>query len=385
MISRLVASLAFCLWIGGFAGGAEPLSPVAARMQQFVEDKTVSGAVTLVARHGKVVHLKAVGLADIEAQRAMQPDSLFWIASMTKPITATAVMILQDQGKLSVADPAGKYIPELNSVTVTGGGPPKRPVTIADLLSHTSGVANPAADSLGANPTLAEISLAISKQPLQFEPGSQWKYGSGLTAAGRIVEIVSGQPFDAFLEEQIFRPLGMKDTTFYPTSEQRQRLAIIYRFDKETQRLLPATSALNAEPKMERRAPNPSGGLCSTASDYYRFYQMILSGGKLDGPRIVSAAAIKQMTAIHTGELKAGFSLGMGWALGWGVVREPTAPNAMLSAGSYGHGGAYGTIGWIDPQRDAVLVLMIARSDMNPAQESGIRGAFQQIAVEQLK
>jgi CubicO group peptidase (beta-lactamase class C family) len=385
MFGRWVISHASCILIYGVTLGAEPLSPVAARMQQFVEAKTVSGAVTLVAQHGKIMRLEAVGLADIEAQRAMQPDSIFWIASMTKPITATAVMILQDQGKLLVNDPAGKYIPEFKAATVAGGGVPQRPVTLADLLSHTSGVANPPVDSLGANPTLAEITPAIAKQPLQFEPGSHWKYGSGLTVAGRIVEIVSGQPFDAFLEEQIFRPLGMKDTTFYPTRDQRQRLAVIYRFDKESQRLLPATSAPNAEPKMERRAPNPSGGLCSTASDYFRFYQMILRGGELDGRRIVSAAAIQQMTAIHTGELKAGFSPGMGWALGWGVVREPTAPNAMLSAGAYGHGGAFGTIGWIDPPRDAVLVLMIARSDMNPAQESGIRGAFQQIAIEQLK
>jgi len=354
-------------------------------MQQFVEDRTLNGAVTLIAQHGKVVSLNATGLADIDSNRPMQPDTIFWIASMTKPITATAVMILQDEKKLSVDDPAGKYLPEFNSVKLADGSPPKRPITIADLLSHTSGVANPSPGSLNANPTLAEISAAIAREPLQFEPGSQWKYGSGLTVAGRIVEVVSGQPFDRFLEERVFQPLKMPDTTFYPTAQQRQRLAVVYRWDRENKRLAAADIAANRGPSQERRAPNPSGGLCSTAPDYYRFLQMIASGGELEGQRILSQSAVKQMTTLTTGHMAAGHSAGMGWTLGWGIVREPTGLTAALSPGSFGHGGAFGTHAWIEPKLDAVLILMIGRSDMNPTQEAHVRGTFAGSAVAAIK
>jgi CubicO group peptidase (beta-lactamase class C family) len=220
---------------------------------------------------------------------------------------------------------------------------------------------------------------------LQFEPGSQWKYGSGLTAVGRIIEVASGQPFDRFLEERIFRPLKMADTTFYPTAEQRGRLATVYRWDRDNKRLAAAAIGVNREPSQERRAPNPSGGLCSTAPDYFRFLQMIANGGELEGQRIVSQSAVKQMTALHTGEMTAGHSPGMGWTLGWGIVREPTGLTAALSAGSFGHGGAFGTQAWIEPKLDAVMILMIARSDMNPTQETTVRGAFAASAVVTIK
>jgi CubicO group peptidase (beta-lactamase class C family) len=154
---------------------------VGTRLRELIERRVVSGGVMLVAQNGQVISLDAAGLADIEANRPMHPDTLFWIASMTKPITASAIMILQDDGKLSVEDPAGKYLPEFNQVTLSNGKPPARPITIADLLSHVSGVSNPAPTYLGGNPTLAEMAAAIAKEPLQFEPGSQWKYGVGLT------------------------------------------------------------------------------------------------------------------------------------------------------------------------------------------------------------
>src|SRR5439155_21618785 len=153
------------------------------RMQRFVDQQTLSGAVTLVAQHGKIIGQNAVGLADIDTNRPMAPNTLFWIASMTKPITATALMILQDEGRLSVDDPVGKYLPEFNAMKLADGKPPERAVTIAHLLTHTSGVANPATEDLGENPMLPTMATAIAKQPLQFEPGTQWKYGAGLTAA----------------------------------------------------------------------------------------------------------------------------------------------------------------------------------------------------------
>jgi CubicO group peptidase (beta-lactamase class C family) len=384
-MKSLLATVGVLIAVCASTCAEDQRTPVATAMQQLVEDKTVSGTVTLVATHGKVISLQASGLADIDANRPMRPDTIFWIASMTKPITATALMILQDEKRLSVDDPAGKYLPEFNSVKLADGSPPKRPITIADLLSHTSGVANPAVGSLGANPTLAEITAAIAREPLQFEPGSQWKYGSGLTAVGRIIEVVSGQPFDRFLDERIFRPLKMPDTTFYPTAEQRQRLATVYRWDRDSKRLAPADISTNREPRQERRAPNPSGGLCSTAPDYYRFLQMIANGGELEGRRIVSQSAVKQMTALYTGEMPAGDSPGMGWSLGWDIVREPTGLTAALSPGSFGHGGAFGTQAWIEPKLEALLIMMIARSDMNPTQEATVRGAFATAAIATIK
>jgi CubicO group peptidase (beta-lactamase class C family) len=384
----------FCIWLSivlGLASGvcraalADEPDAVAARMRQFVDEQVLSGAVTLVAQHGQNVSLNAIGLADMATSRPMRSDTLFWIASMTKPITATAVMILQDEGKLAVDDAVSKYLPEFRNVKLANGRQPARPVTIADLLTHTSGVAAPAAYHVGRNSTLAETAAAIAEQPLQFEPGTEWKYGLGLSVAGRVVEVVSGQPFDEFVQKRIFGPLQMRDTTFNPTAEQRERLATIYRWDRDVNQLAPATSALNRGFDGERRVPNPSGGLCATALDCFRFFQAIANGGELAGQQIVSRAAVKQMTAIRTGQLPAGHSPGMGWSLGWGVVREPTGLTAALSRGSYGHGGAFGTLVWIEPKRDAVLILMISRSDLNPVQESNVRGEFAKAAIAELR
>src|SRR5262245_46717506 len=199
------------------------------RIQPFVDDGTIAGAVTLVAHKGEIVSLDAVGLADIASKKPMRPDTLFWIASMTKPITATSVMILQDEGKLSVDDPVVKYLPEFGKVALKDGSSPATQITIRHLLTHTSGVDAPAPFQADKAPTLADIATAIAKQPLQFEPGSQWRYGVGLTVAGRIVEVVSGKPFETFVDERICQPLGMRDTTFYPTAEQRNRLAVRYK------------------------------------------------------------------------------------------------------------------------------------------------------------
>lgn len=357
------------------------LAEIPARMQKFVDDHQISGAVTLVAYRGKVVGLDAVGLANIRENRPMQDDTLFWIASMTKPITATALMILQDEGKLSVSDPVSKFIPEFKEVTVNGHAP-ARPMTIQDLLTHTSGVANPPNDNEHPNPTLAETAVLIAGQPLQFEPGSQWRYGSGPTVVGRVIEVASGKSYESFLEERIFQPLGMKDTGFYPDAKQRGRLATIYQPGLEPGSLEPTSAAfINADENAPRRAPNPSGGLFSTAGDLYRFYQMVLNGGELDGTRILSSEAVKQMTTAKTGDLQAGFVPGSAWALGWGTVSEPTGVTRKLSPGTFGHGGAFGTQGWVDPQRQLIVVLLIQRSNLGNSDASDIRGAFQELAV----
>ena len=353
---------------------ADPLAEIPIRMQKFIDQKQISGAVTLVARQGKVVHLEAVGDADLEAGRPMRKDTLFAIASMTKPITATAVMILRDEGKLSIDDTVSQYIPRFKNASLKDG-PPSRQLTVRDLITHTSGVGG----SQQNQESLKRTVELIAEQPLSFEPGSQWKYSPGVTVCGRIVEVVSGRPFDEFLDERIFKPLGMVDTTFFPTAGQQKRLARLYKPGEQPATIEPADhwlSKLSAE-----RTPNPSGGLFSTAHDMARFYQMILDGGELDGRRIVSQESVRRMTTLQTGELTTGFTPGNGWGLGWCIVRHPQGVSRMLSPGTFGHGGAFGTQGWVDPRREMIFVLMIQRTGFGNSDASKIREVFQELGV----
>ncbi len=351
------------------------IAAITERMQQFAEEGQISGAVTLVAKDGKIVHLAATGLSDVAHKKPMRPDSLFAIASMTKPITASGVMILQDEGKLSVDDPVSKYIPEFKDVQLNGASPP-RPITIRDAMTHTSGLAG----SQQTEGTLAETAQALAKRPLAFEPGTKWQYSPGLTVCGRVIEVASGQPYDEFLRKRIFEPLAMKDTAFVPTKKQQKRVVKLYQPGKEKGTIEETDHWLQTE-----TTPNPSGGLYSTAADLARFYQMVMDGGELDGKRIVSAEAVKQMTTIQTGDLVTGFTPGNGWGLGWCVVREPQGPTKSLSPGTFGHGGAFGTQGWVDPVRKMVFVLMIQRTNFGNSDASDIRGAFHDLAVSALE
>lgn len=356
---------------------AAKLAQIPDRMGEFVDEQQISGAVTLVAHRGKIVHLAAVGRADVDANRPMAEDSIFAIASMTKPITATAVMILQDEGKLSLDDPVSKYIPEFRDARLAGE-PVEQEITLRHVLTHTSGLTG----SQQNEGTLENTARQLARRPLAFAPGARWEYSPGLTVAGRVVEVVSGKPFEEFLDDHIFQPLGMKDTTFHPNPEQQKRMARLYKPGPDKKSLQAAghwLSDLTAE-----RTPNPSGGLFSTAADLAQFYQMILNGGELGGRRIVSAAAVKQMTTVQTGDLKTGFTPGNGWGLGWCVVREPQGVSRMLSAGTYGHGGAFGTQGWVDPQRKMIFVLLIQRTEFGNSDASTIRETLQESAVAAL-
>lgn len=356
---------------------AAKLKAIDQAMQKFVDDRVVSGAVTLVARDGRIVHLGAVGLADLEPSRRMQADSLFLIASMTKPVTASAVMMLQDAGKLSVDDPVTKYLPEFADAKLESG-PPSRPITLKDVLTHTSGLAG----EQRTEATLEETVKSIVKRPLAFQPGTKWQYSPGLNVCGRIVEVVSKQPFDEFVAEHLFQPLGMRDTTFRPSEAQRARLAKIYNVGADG-KLVPGAHWLADDWK--DRAANPSGGIYSTASDMARFYQMVLDGGMYNGKRILSREAVAQMTSVQTDELKTGFTDGNGWGLGWCIIRKPQGITEMLSPGTYGHGGAFGTQGWVDPQRRMILVLMIQRVGLPNSDGSDLRRSLQQLAVEALQ
>jgi CubicO group peptidase (beta-lactamase class C family) len=381
----VIVALSCLLFVPAIASAADGSQSVAVTMRALVDAGRLAGSVTLIAVYGKISNIDCVGHADVAAGRPMRTDTLFWIASMTKPITAASVMILQDEGKLSVDDPVSKYLPEFGSVTVKGGGTPPRPITIKQLLTHTSGVASPAPFPEGANPTLAETVAAIAKEPLLFEPGSQWSYGLGLSVAGRIVEVVSKTPFETFIEERITKPLGMNDTTFYPTAEQRKRIATLYEMDKDTKKLVPAKQSptfINVDANAPRKAPGPSGGLCSSALDYFHFLQMVLDGGELNGVRILSESAVEQMTSIQTGELQTRPDSGLGWGLGWSVVGRPQGATAKLDPGTFGHGGAFGTQAWVLPERGAVAIMLIGRSDMGSAND--IRAIFNDAAVFRL-
>ena len=351
------------------------LKQIDTRMQEFVAAKQISGAVTLVARRGRVVHLGAVGKADVASGRDVAVDTVFAIASMTKPITAASVMILQDEGQLKLDDPISKYIPAFKDTKVTGGKIPSREITIRDCLMHTNGLVS---DQRNVG-TLANTVELLAKSELAFEPGSKWQYGPGLSVAGRVVEIVSGKPFDQFLAERIFAPLEMNQTSFHPTAEQLQRLALLYQptaDKKDIERGNHWLYEVNAE-----TSPNPSGGLYSTASDLVRFYQMILHGGDLNGKRILSHDAVQQMTSLQSGELETGFTPGNGWGLGFCLVRKPQGATDMLAPGAFGHGGAFGTQGWIDPQQEMIFVLLIARQNFAGGDASDLRADFQRLAV----
>lgn len=353
---------------------AAALKKIDERMQGFVDAKQVSGAVTLVAREGKIVHLGAVGLADLDEKRPMAEDTLFAIASMTKPITATAVMILRDEGKLSLDDPVSKYIPEFAEAKLNGKAVGQE-ITLKQLLTHTSGVVGDQQN----DGSLESTAKMLAARPLGFAPGENWVYSPGLTVCGRVVEVVSGQPFERFLRERIFEPLGMKDTTFNPTAEQQMRLARLYKPSEDKKSLVATTHWIND--LSADRTPNPSGGLFSTARDMAQFYQAILNGGELDGHRILSPEAMKEMTTIQTGDLTTGFVPGNGWGLGWCVVREPQGVSRMLSPGTFGHGGAFGTQGWVDPQRKMIFVLLIQRTEFGNSDASELREALQDLAA----
>jgi CubicO group peptidase (beta-lactamase class C family) len=359
------------------------------RMQGFVEDGTISGAVTLVAHKGEIVSLEAVGLAEIANKKTMRPDSLFWIASMTKPITATAIMMLQDEGKLSVDDPVEKYLPEFKNQWLIDNKSgdamtlkkSPRPITLRDLLTHTSGLSDLSAPR--PNCTLAELAMAYSQLPLKFPPGTKWEYcNSGINVLGRIVEVTSGESFASFLQERIFKPLGMKDTTFWPTPTQAKRLAKSYQPGKGGKGLEEASIWFIKDDLSDRsRTAFPSGGLFSTAQDMWRFYQMALNGGEFNGKRMVSRESVEVMTRTQTGDIRTGFTDGMSFGYGWAVVKNPTGVTGLLSRGAFGHGGAFGTQGWVDPKRELICVLMIQRVRLQNADASPIRKAFQEAAV----
>jgi CubicO group peptidase (beta-lactamase class C family) len=313
--------------------------------------------------------------------------------SMTKLLTATAVLMLQDDAKLSLSDPVAKFLPGFAALKTPSGRPAH--LTIMQLMTHTSGLGEASGAGARDAKTLADLIPLFLAAPMQFEPGTQWKYcQSGINTAARLVEIASGQTFPEFLEARILGPLGLKHTTHYPTKAQLPLVATPYAKNFETGQL---TAVAAPPPAPGTRPPFGNAAIFSTAPDYARFCQMLLNGGTLAGHRYLSPAALRQMTTVQTGELSTGFfqaeSFGRrganyGWGVGTCILKAPhDGAAAMLSPGTYGHGGAWGTQAWIDPVKGVAYILMVQRTNYPPgdnADNSAARREFQQAAVAAL-
>jgi len=368
--------------------------------QSAVDKKAIPGAVVVVARNGKVVYLQALGFQDRDKNIPMKPDAIFRIASMTKPIASVAVMLLAEEGKIDLLAPVYQYLPEFKDVKVgvEKNDPttdtmtlvletPRRPMTVQDLLRHTSGIVYGPfgntlvhqmynkADLFDPNQTLAEFVTKLSKLPLAHQPGTVWEYGMSIDVLGRIVEIVSGMPFAQFVRQRITKPLKMNDTVFYLDAAQISRLAEL-QVDPATGKRPGGTPAENLT-KDKMKWISGGGGLLSTAPDYARFCQMLLNGGELDGVRLLSPKTISIMASDQLTpdmprlkgyeDLAPTPNLGQSFGLGF-AVRTSLGPNPLPgSIGDYFWAGIYGSYFWVDPQEKMYAVMMVQM----PFEESG--------------
>jgi CubicO group peptidase (beta-lactamase class C family) len=393
MLDGCAALLAAFLFSSG-APAADKFAAVPQKLQSFVTNGEIAGAVSLVATRDAVLHLAAVGRSDLASGRKLKTDDIFWIASMSKPVTAVAVAMLADEGKLSFDDPVGKYLPEFGDMWVVGEQTEQqrllvkaaRPVTLRDLLTHTSGLG----EYRVTDPhwTLAAMSKVLAREPLRFQPGTRWSYSTaGMDVAGRVVEVASGTPYAQFLQRRLFDPLGMKDTTFWISPSQKKRFVQCYIRDAQSGKLGPATNTYmyGGAVTDHERPPLGGAGLFSTAEDVAKFYQMMLNHGTANGRRILKPETVAEMTRKQTGDLRA--RPGMPWGLGFCVVEDPAQmeANATLSPGTFGHGGAFGTQSWADPARGIIYVMMIERDKLQPTpDDSPMRRAYQQAVAAAL-
>jgi CubicO group peptidase (beta-lactamase class C family) len=381
---------------------------LSALLDDAAEKKQVAGAVGLVSRHGKLCFLQAVGRQDAEAKTSMASNTLFRIASMTKPITSVAAMMLVEDGKLRLDDPVSKYVPEFKGQKVLAAGkepvPAQREVTVRDLLTHTSGItyrfrggdlgglyaAAGITDGLSPSEgTIADNVKKIAAQPLLFQPGTAWEYGLNTDVLGRVIEVASGKDLDTFFRERIFKPLGMGDTSFFPPKDQLSRLAALYTVnaDKSLKRVgeEPVTAgalvyAANYPYKGSKKYYSGGAGLVSTAEDYARFLQMLLDGGESGGKRLLKAETVKEMTRNHIGDKKMWITEhGDGFGYGFGV--ESGKGKGPASAGTYSWGGIFNTYFFVDPNKEVVAVLM---TQLYPSDHLTIRADFEKRVYEAL-
>ena len=403
---------------------SDRLERITQMTQQYVDEGKLAGVITMVARDGKLVHFEAVGNKGADDPRPLEKDDLFRIYSMTKPITATAAMQLYEQGKFHMNDPVHKFIPEFKDLTVLNEDgeqvPVKTHMTMQQLLSHTTGLSygfdpvNDPVDKLYVEAKLWEhenldaLMQTVSKLPLKFEPGSAWHYSIAVDVTGAVIERISGQSFDEYLEEHIFDPLDMDDTFFQLPAEKKARFLPNHSWDPKNNKLV----AMNPELLIQMGASEKSamfnfdevslysggGGLISTAMDYLKFAEMMRNGGELDGVRILGEKTVKYMaknhltasiTASGTGESPVSIlgqrDMGAGFGLGFGVVTDTVKAGVLGSNGEFNWGGAAGTVFWIDPVEEMVVVGMIQlmgspwslRSDLKVAAYQAITESYE--------
>lgn len=380
----LLHALVSLCCIASACSGAPEKSDLASALEKEINAGEIAGGIVVVGSAEGSDQMVCGGLADIEKKRHVQQDDLFWIASMTKPITACAVMKLQELGKLQLDDSVAKHLPEFRALKDAAGNPAT--ITIGQCLSHTSGLSEVPRDQEASLTSLADLTKMVASRSLVYPPGSKWQYcQSSINTAARVVEVVSGMAFADFLQTHFFDPLEMKDTTFYPNEAQTARLVTSYRREKGSLQATPLTFLGGKAATDRKRYPRANGGLFSTAKDYGNFAQMMLGGGAWRGKRLLSEASVKQMTSLQTKELATGFTPGNGWGWGWCVVREPQGVSARFSAGSFGHGGAYGTQCWIDPVRQRYFLLLVQRADFPNSDGSGTRQRLQEAAFSPIK
>ena len=381
---------------------AERLARIRPAMQKYIDAELVPGVVTLVARKGKVVHFESQGFMDIDSGKPMRPDAIFRIASMTKPITSVALMMLWEEGHFQLRDPVSKFIPEFADQRVsttsdasgeTGGlMPANRPSTIRDMLTHTAGLANsyrgnvPYYQSvISARPddTLEDYIARIAELPLNYQPGEQWQYSNATDVVGRLVEVISGQTLDEFFKERIFEPLGMNDTHFFMDDDKGGRLMSQYAPGPEDSRIVlqdPGTDASRWIASRNKQVFKGAGGLVSTAHDYLRFQQAMMNGGELDGVRLLSPNTLDLMMENHTGDLALWLpGPGFGFGLGWAVLEDRGQAASPMTEGSVYWGGAYCTLSWIDRENELVGILM---TQVRPYNHLNIRQDFQVLASQ---
>ena len=361
---------------------SDALARIQPAMQANIDSGKYAGILTVVARHGKLVHLQAVGRMNLDQELPLSADALFRIASMSKPVTAVAAMQLVEQGKLGLDDPVSKYIPAFAGARVyTGGGalnpqsiPVASPVTIAQLMSHTSGLGyilfNTWSDSIwkaakvfDPTKTIAFFADSAARLPLLFQPGERWSYSAGLDVLGRVIEVASGQRFDVYLRDHIFRPLGMRNSSFHVEATERGRLVTVHAAgpDRRVRPVPPSTDQTYEDP--QSRFFMGGGGLVSTAEDYLRFAQALLNGGTLDGTRILKAETVALMTRDRLKppqSVPAPYNGAPGYGFGLGMTVQTVEPNQFVSsaAGSFGWSGIYNTFFWVDPKHDLVGLVM---------------------------
>ncbi|MDA0349130.1 MAG: serine hydrolase [Verrucomicrobia bacterium] len=363
---------------------AERLKKLDAVMQGYIDRNETAGVVTLVARKGKVVHFSALGKQDVENDVPMRPDTIFRMASMTKPITSVALMMLYEEGYFQLRDPVSKWLPEYGDMHVAIPAPAderldgryklvpaKSQITIQQLLTHTAGLSNgsrgitqpeyaKAMASFPLEETDYSRMMRLAKLPLNFHPGEAWEYTLGTSVVGVLVEQMSGMTLDEFFQERILKPLDMTDTHFFLPESKLPRFAANYGPDENKKIYL--TEAADKESRFVR-GPHVqfrgAGGLVTTTRDYFRFCQMMLNGGELDGVRILSRKTVEMMTISHTGDLPIWLTgPGYGFGLGFAIVTDMGPAATPRSEGSYFWSGAHGTIFWVDPKEELIGIIM---------------------------